>query len=163
MPSKKQNREKGTGTIEKKRNHFYLKLRTGGKTKSTLLRDAAGKAVTTRKDAEAAAKLLNPILRATQKEEIACYVAEARKLKQEAALPIERIWETYLKQYNRPDSSEGTLQSYQKSLRYFTEWLGREKPEIRQAGNITEEIAADFFTYIWNERQVSGKTFNIYR
>ena len=163
MANRKQNREKGTGTIEKKRNHFYLKLRTGGKTKSTLLRDAAGKAVTTRKDAEAAAKLLNPILRATQKEEIACYVAEARKLKQEAALPIERIWETYLKQYNRPDSSEGTLQSYQKSLRYFTEWLEREKPEIRQAGNITEEIAADFFTYIWNERQVSGKTFNIYR
>ena len=163
MANRKQNREKGTGTIEKKRNHFYLKLRMGGKTKLTLLLDATGKAVTTRKDAEAAAKLLNPVLRATQKEEIACYVAEARKLKQEAALPIERIWETYLKQYNRPDSSEGTLQSYQKSLRYFTEWLEREKPEIRQAGNITEEIAADFFTYIWNERQVSGKTFNIYR
>ena len=87
MANRKQNREKGTGTIEKKRNHFYLKLRTGGKTKSTLLRDAAGKAVTTRKDAEAAAKLLNPVLRATQKEEIACYVAEARKLKREAALP----------------------------------------------------------------------------
>ena len=163
MANRKQNREKGTGTIEKKRNHFYLKLRMGGKTKLTLLLDATGKAVTTRKDAEAAAKLLNPVLRATQKEEIACYVAEARKLKREAALPIERIWETYLKQYNRPDSSEGTLQSYQKSLRYFTEWLEREKPEIRQAGNITEEIAADFFTYIWNERQVSGKTFNIYR
>lgn len=163
MPSKKQNREKGTGSIEKKRNHFYLKLRIGGKTKSTLLRDAAGKAVTNRKDAEAAAKLLSPVLRATQKEEIAYYVAEARKLKREVALPIERVWETYLKQYNRPDSSEGTLQSYQKSLRYFIEWLKREKPEIRQVGSITEEITADFFTYIWNERGVSGKTFNIYR
>ena len=68
MANRKQNREKGTGTIEKKRNHFYLKLRMGGKTKLTLLLDATGKAVTTRKDAEAAAKLLNPVLRATQKE-----------------------------------------------------------------------------------------------
>ena len=31
------NREKGTGTIEKKRNRFYLKMRIGGKTKTTLL------------------------------------------------------------------------------------------------------------------------------
>ena len=45
------NREKGTGTIEKKRNHFYLKIRTGGKTKSTLLLGKDDKPVTTRKEA----------------------------------------------------------------------------------------------------------------
>lgn len=37
MSRRTSNREKGTGTIEKKRNHFYLKLRIGKACKTTLL------------------------------------------------------------------------------------------------------------------------------
>ena len=45
------NREKGTGTIEKKRNQFYLKMRIG-KIRTTLLLGQDDKSVTTCKDAE---------------------------------------------------------------------------------------------------------------
>ncbi len=163
MQKRIRNREKGTGTIEKKRNRFYLKTRIGDKSKSTLLLGKDDKPVTTRKDAEAAAALLRPVLRARQKEEVALYVASARKLRKESSLSIEKIWETYLAQYRRPDSSEGTLKSYRKSLNHFIEWLAAEHPEVRKAVEITEEIAGEYFNYVWNTKHVTGKTFNIYR
>ena len=119
MQKNVRNREKGTGTIEKKRNRFYLKLRIGDKTKNTLLLGKDDKPVTTRRDAEAAAALLRPIMRAQQKEEIAIYVAEARKMRHEQSIEIKK--------------------------------------------NITTEIAGEFFSYLWNEKKVSGRTYNAYR
>ena len=157
------NREKGTGTIEKKGRHFHLKIRIGGKTKCTLLLGKDDKPVTTRRDAEVAAALLRPVLRAEQKEEIALHIASARKLRHENSFPIEQIWPTYLEQYDRPDSSESTLHSYEKSLRHFTDWLEKEHPAIRQTNQITKELAGAYFAYLWNTRKVTGKTFNIYR
>lgn len=157
------NREKGTGTIEKKRNHFYLKIRTGSKCKSTLLLGKDDKPVTTRKDAEAAAALLRPVLRADQKEELALHIANAKKLRSQNTLPVEQIWQCYLKQYSRPDSGKGTLDSYRKSLKHFTDWLAVEHPAIQQAGQVTPDIAGEYFAHVWNERGISGKTFNIYR
>ena len=67
MTKKGRIREKGTGSIVKQSNRFYLKIRTGSKTKSTTLRGKDDKPVTTRKEAEAAAALLRPVLRADQK------------------------------------------------------------------------------------------------
>ena len=163
MQKRIRNREKGTGTIEKKRNRFYLKTRIGDKSKTTLLVGKDDKPVTTRKDAEAAAALLRPVLRARQKEEVALYVACARKLRKASSLSIEQIWETYLAQYRRPDSSEGTLKSYRKSLKHFTEWLTAAHPEVCKVGDITEDIAGEYFNYVWTQRHVTGKTFNIYR
>jgi len=160
---KKQNREKGTGSIVKKRHHFYLKIRTGGRAKSTLLLGPDDKPVTTRQEAEAAAKLLRPVLRAEQKEEIALHIANAKKMRHEASFPVDQIWKVYLTQYTRPDSGKGTMESYQKSLRHFTKWLAKEHPEIRLTNQITEETAAGYFSYVWTVRKVSGKTFNIYR
>jgi len=160
---KKQNREKGTGSIVKKRHHFYLKIRTGGRAKSTLLLGPDDKPVTTRQEAEAAAKLLRPVLRAEQKEEIALHIANAKKMRHEASFPVDQIWKVYLTQYTRPDSGKGTMESYQKSLRHFTKWLAKEHPEIRLTNQITEETAAEYFSYVWTVRKVSGKTFNIYR
>lgn len=160
---KKQNREKGTGSIVKKRHHFYLKIRTGGRAKSTLLLGPDDKPVTTRQEAEAAAKLLRPVLRAEQKEEIALHIANAKKMRHEASFPVDQIWKVYLTQYTRPDSGKGTMESYQKSLRHFTKWLAKEHPEVRLTNQITEETAAEYFSYVWTVRKVSGKTFNIYR
>ena len=156
-------REKGTGTIFKKGNHFYLKMTFGKKTKSSVLRGKDDKPVTTRKDAEAAAALLRPVLRAEQKEEIALHIANARKLRHEGSGPVNQIWAVYLKQYTRPDSGEGTLKSYESALRYFIEWLRREHPDIQQACQITADEGCAYFAYIWNERNVSGRTYNCYR
>ena len=156
-------REKGTGTIVKSGSHFYLKLTTGGKTKTTTLRGKDDKPVTTRKDAEAAAALLRPVLRAEQKEEIALHIAKAKKLRHEGSIPIQEIWQVYLKQYTRPDSGEETLKGYEAALRRFIDWLERERPEIRYAAQITPEEAGGYFSHIWNDRKVSGRTYNCYR
>ena len=156
------NREKGTGTIEKKRNRFYLKMRIGGKTKTTLLLGQDDKPVTTRKDAEKAAALLRPVLRARQKEEIALHVASARRMRKESCLTIDHVWQTYLAQSQRPDSSPGTLHSYQKSWNGFLAWLSRKHPELRNVSQLHEEIAVEYFNDIWNGN-LSARTYNAYR
>ena len=143
-------RERGTGSIEKKRNHFYLKIRIRGKSKSTLLLGKDDKPVTTRKDAEAAATLLRPVLRAEQREEIALHIARAKKLRREGSFPISQIWQVYLKQYTRPDSGEGTLKGYEAALRHFIEWLEKERPEVHQTAQISPDDAGSYFSYIWN-------------
>ena len=163
MAKRKGIRDKGTGCIVKRGARFYLKLRINGKTKNSLLRGDDDMPVTTRKDAEAAAALLLPVLRASQKEEIALYIAEAKKLRRSSTLPIAHIWDAYLSRYTRPDSGDSTLTSYCNILHRFTTWLYREHPEIRLASQISSETANGFFSYIWNIRRVSGKTFNLYR
>ena len=55
--------------------------RIGDKSKATLLLGKDDKPVTTRKEAEAAAALLRPVLRARQNEKVALYVASARNLR----------------------------------------------------------------------------------
>ena len=162
MSKKTSNREKGTGTIEKKRNHFYLKLRMGKVCKMTLLLGPDDKPVTTRKDAEAAAARLRPVLRATQKEEIALHVADARKLRKASTLDLDHVWTCYLAQPYRPDSSPQTLASYKKSWDRFLKWLRKKHPEIQHAGQVREEIAVEYFDDSWHDR-ISAKTYNIYR
>ena len=162
MSKKTSHREKGTGTIEKKRNHFYLKLRIGKASKTTLLLGPDDKPVTTRKDAETAAAQLRPVLRATQKEEIALHVADARKLRKTSMLELDHVWSCYLTQPYRPDSSPQTLASYKKSWDRFLKWLRKKHPEIQHAGQVSEEIAVEYFDDSWHD-QISAKTYNIYR
>ena len=159
MPKQKLNREKGTGSIEKKRNRFYLKLRHNEKTKSTLLLNPDNTPVTNLKDAEKAAMKLRPILTATQKEEIALYVANAKKLAKTKEIPIDSIWETYMVQPNRPDSGEVTLDGYKKILNLFTQWLKKYHPEVTHAGKITSEIAMEYFNFIW-ANDLSARSYN---
>lgn len=163
MKTKTKRRAKGTGTIFKSGCHFFWKKCINGKYQTSILQDADGNPVTTRKDAELAAARDQPILRATQQEEIAFYVAEAKGLKKKRSLPIERIWETYLAQYQRPDSSESTLRNYQQFLQQFQKWLRKKHPEVLLAGDITTDIAGEFFNYIWNQKKITGNTSNHYR
>ena len=161
--NKTNRREKGTGSVEKKGHHFYLKIRIGGRTKSTLLLGKDDHPVTTRKEAEAAAALLRPVLRAAQKEEIALHVASAKKLRKEHSISVSQIWDVYLRQYTRPDSQASTLTGYNVALRDFTGWLSEAHPEIQQVNRITEDEAGEYVSYLWNVRKVSGRTFNGYR
>lgn len=163
MRTRTKRRAKGTGTIFKSGCHFFWKKCINGKYQTSILQDADGNPVTTRKDAELAAARDQPILRATQQEEIAFYVAEAKSLKKKRSLPIERIWETYLAQYQRPDSCESTLRNYQQFLQQFQKWLRKKHPEVLLAGDITTDIAGEFFNYIWNQKKITGNTFNHYR
>ena len=159
MKKAKSNRERGTGTIFKNRNYFYLKVRSNGKTKVTKLLDQNDQPITTRPEAEAAAALLNPILRATQKEEIALYVASAKKLARTRDISIDKIWTTFMMQSSRPDSGEVTLDGYKKILNLFLKWLGEAHPEINSVSQISSEIAMEYFNHIW-ENDIAARSYN---
>ncbi len=106
MPSKTalRTREKGTGTVYKEKNRFYLKIIINGKTKTTMLRNEDGSPCTTRKEADRAADGMRKILFADTLEETAHFVQEAKRLKRQSGLLLARAWEVYLKQPDRPDT-----------------------------------------------------------
>lgn len=162
MAKRKMNREKGTGTIEKRRNRYYLKLRTGGIQKLTPLFGDDDKPVTNRQDAEKAALLLRPILRATQKEEIALYISEAKKMAKANKLPINKLWSTYLHQSSRSDCSEATLKGYKKLHDLFLQWLNKNHPEVVYVSQLTSDIAIEYFNDIWAEG-LSARSYNARR
>ncbi|NMA21691.1 MAG: hypothetical protein GX927_14050, partial [Lentisphaerae bacterium] len=164
MASKTQarGRSKGTGSVIKKRNRFYFRTREGAKEKYTLLRNSQGKAVTTRPDAEAAAALLEPVLKAKSSEDIAEYLTEARGWEQSCNVPIDTVWETYLSQASRPDSGTATLVKYKSVLSMFQAWLAKKKPEITHLSLAGDDVIQEFFGFI-SAKGISGRTYNGYR
>ena len=132
-------REKGTGTVYKSKNRFYLKTRINGKTKTIMLRNPDGSSCTTRKDADKAADGMRRVLLAETLEETAHYVQEAKRLKRQSALLIDDSWETYLKQLNRPDSGPKTLSMYQSMFKCFTDWIHREYPKKTRVADVDHE------------------------
>ena len=164
MASKTQakGRSKGTGSIIKKRNRFYFRTREGGKEKYTLLRNQQGKAVTTRPDAEAAAALLAPVLKAKSSEDIAEYLTKTRGWEQPCNVPIDEVWETYLAQASRPDSGTATLIRYKSVLSMFQAWLAEEKPEVTHLSLAGDDVIKEFFGFL-STKGISGRTYNGYR
>ncbi len=163
MTQKSKNREKGTGSIYQQGAHFFLKFRTNGVIKTTILRSKNDKPVTSRQEAERAARILRPILLAEQKEEIALHIANAKKMNPVTSFPITQIWEKYLGQYRRPDSSESTLNNYNRILQQFIAWVQEHYPKLERANEITEAVTNSFFNFMWTQNHISGRTHNAYR
>lgn len=152
-------RDKGTGNIFKDKNRFYLRVRVNGKSKSSMLRNPDGSPATTKRDAEAAAVFLRPVLLAKQKEEIALHMAEARKLRRQSGLTLNDAWTTYLKQPIRPDSGPKTLRNYLGIWTRFTKWLNNAHPEKSRVADIDNETAEEYFATLW-DKGLSARTFN---
>ena len=162
MGKQKRYRGRGTGSIYKRGKNFYYKIRINGKTKTQLLLDQKDQPVTNRQEAEKAAALLQPILRAQQKEEIALYIADAKNLRKNTILNIDHVWSCYLAQPQRPDSAPQTLEKYKQAWNRFAKWLKEKHIEIQHAGQIDAEIAAAYFDDVWNG-QISPRTYNSFR
>ena len=142
-------REKGTGTVYKAQNRFYLKNRINGKTKTKMLRNADGSPCTTRKDADKAADGMRRVLLAETLEETAHYVQEAKRLKRQSTLQIDNAWETYLKQLNRPDSGPKTISMYQSMFKRFTNWIHGEYPTKMRVADVDHETALAFMQSVF--------------
>ena len=155
-------REKGTGSIFKKGDHYYLRVRTGNTAKVSVLRDKNGLPITNQKEAQKAAVKLRPILLAEQKEELILHLELARKMKNKVSVPIEGIWENYLRQSSRPDSGDTTLLCYEKSAKRFVKWLNENQPEVKFVEQITQQVAESYFFDMW-QSHVSARTYNAHR
>ena len=161
MARRNRYRERGTGSIYKKGNHFYLKIRIDDKAKTYILRDQNDRPVTARLEAEKAAALLRPVLRAKQKEEIALHIAEARKIRKKALLDLDQIWDTFLYESKNSEAAPKTLSGYQSALQLFLDWLSFNYPEIQKPEQITNEIGNQYFHDLWMKHKISAKTYNI--
>jgi len=154
-------REKGAGSIYKRKQHFYLKIRINDKDKTTILRNPDGSPCTTREEAMKASGDYRQMLLAKSKETIAVHIAEAKKLKRHSLLKVEDAWDTFLKQPGRPDCSERSFDRYALAFRQFMEWLRNEHPEVDNVASIDHSIALEYFGAVWS-RGVSAATYNIY-
>jgi len=161
MSQKKNCRSRGTGSIYKHGKQFYFKLRIHGKNKTCLLRNLEDKPVTTRKEAEKAAALLQPVLRAQQKEEIALYVADAKNLKKKSSAIFDGIWTMFL-HCNKLDMAPRTLECHHSAVKSFLKWVHQKYPEIAKLDQIDTLIAVEYFKYL-SDQNFSAVTRNKYR
>lgn len=153
-------RAKGAGNINKINNRFYLRIKINGIVKNTRLRNPDDSPCTNRQSAEAAAKLLVPILLAKQQEEIALHVAVAKKMLSQSRVKISKIWELYL-DCNPGDLSQKTLDMRKAIFDKFSRWIRKQPGKIEVASDITRDHAEDFMFECW-QRQISPRTYNIY-
>lgn len=152
-------RAKGTGGICKIDNRFYFRISISGKIKHTLLRNSDDTPCRTRQEAETAAKLLVPIMLADQKEQIAVYVAEAKRLRKHSGLLLANAWETYLKQPNRPTSAESTLKNHHGTFNQFLAWRANTNPSFVRVAEVDDDIVREFFSDFWSTG-ISAKRYN---
>ena len=161
MGKQKRYRGRGTGSIYKRGKNFYYKIRINGKTKTQLLLDQKDLPVTTRLEAEKAAALLQPILRAQQKEEIALYIADAKNLKKRSELTVNHLWKTFADIYKHHEVSPKTMQCKESAVKLFVDWLQRNHAEIIHLDQISRDIAMEYFDSLW-DAHVSAVTCNKY-
>ena len=154
-------REKGTGSVYKNRNRFYLKTRINDKTKTKMLRNADGSPCTTRREADKDADGLRKILFADTLEETSLFVQEARRLKRQSGMLLTNAWESYPKQPDRPDSGESTLGKYGSTFNAFLQWLNRNYPKIALVADVDHDLAIEYMRGIAQSGD-SNATYNKY-
>ncbi len=150
-------RQKGTGSIVKLSNRFYLRLRENGTSKSYLLRNEDQTPCTTRAQAEEAAERLNrTTLELDTREKFIERVAEVRQLKREATTTARDVWGIFAASPNRRQTSEATTERNGKIWGAFCDWLANHG--VKLAADITAELAGAYLAEYGAD--VSARTFN---
>ena len=154
-------REKGMGSITKRRKRFYIRFKVGDKLKYSMLRNSDGTPCVTKDDAQKAADKYRMLLLAETKQEIATFVADAKRLKRQSGLSLSYAWETFLKQPTRNECAESTEKKYEGQFKIFIGWIAKEHPEIELVAQVDHDIALDFMQWLWGTG-ISAITFNKY-
>lgn len=135
---------KGEGHIFKQDGRYYYQIRINGKKKVKSL-DATTEAEAKKKAAE-----FKRIAQSQSKVEFAAQVAIARKLVREGKVSVKEAWGRYISNPTRPDSGKGTLSNYERYWKRFASWLERIHPEITQLAQVSQDIAQEYATELWN-------------
>jgi len=151
-------RARGAGSFFIKKGVYYLTVQVNGHRKARCLH------VTTLKDAERAALEVLPksLQNAESKEEIAVHIAKAKKLVEVAThkVKLAEVWERYLANQTRPQSSEGTLGNYRRMWdKFVTTHLSVNHPGIEWMSEITPDDAKSYAAKLATEA-ISANTFN---
>ncbi len=150
------NRSKGSGTLYRKNEVYYLRYMVAGKRKAKCLH------VSTRAEAEKEAdKVLPKSLRfAESKAEIAVHIAEAKRfITDSKALPIKSAWSAFETCPERGDCKAATLTWYESIWARFEEWISANHPEIKTLRDVDRALAAEYANNLWASG-ISATTFN---
>ncbi len=169
MATKATDRKKGRIYQRGKQGRYYLEYFLNGKRIQVTLKDAEGKAVTSREKAEVARdRELAPVLArdAAQRRQQAY---NALQNAQEAAmavmamtrrkLPLAETWTRFLADTTRPDSGDATLKQYQFQWEAFVDWLGGKPDKPTLLADVTEEHANGYVQFL-RGKNLSPGTIN---
>lgn len=150
---------KGTGSIIKRRGHFFLRTTVQGKRVERLLLNSDNLPCTTKGDAiKSASNQDLTLYQLDSQEKIVEKVAEIRHLKVVHQAKSSDIWRLYINSADRPDTGEKTLASQKRLLEQFAEWV-QQRFHCGMDG-VTSMIASEFLHEIGEK--ISNKTFNEY-
>ena len=152
-------RAKGAGTVYKDGKRFYWKFRTNGRTITKLLRNDDDSYCTTAQQAkEAADKLFSLSQELVTEEAVTEKLAEIRQKKKALAFKPNDIWESFIRNPNKPECSKAHTIEQKRELDRFLSWL--KSKDIESPDEITPEVAGEYMGRIGAE--VSNRSFNVY-
>jgi len=154
---KKKSQVKGDGHIFKRGKTYYLQYTVNGKRIVQTLK-TSNRAIA-QKRAKEKIGLSSEI---TSRELTVIKIAEAKNILSSNRIKIEEIWDKFLLDLSRPDSSPSTLKTYKSIVNIFTEWLIKAYPATVILSQVTNDIGADFANFLWQERKISERTYNCY-
>lgn len=150
-------RGKGTGTIYKKGNRFYLRMTMDGKRKAFLLRNADDSYCTNEDQAkEAARRLTRRADNLDTERRFVETLAEIRDLKNKATVTLENLLESFEATSRAKDMSDGSLRMHRTVWGKFSAWM--QSRGATMASDITPTLAGEYMAEYG--KTVSNKTFN---
>ncbi len=150
-------RGKGTGTIYKKGNRFYLRMTMDGKRKAFLLRNENDSYCTNEDQAkEAARKLTRRADNLDTERRFVETLAEIRDLKNKATVTLEQLLKMFEATSRAKDMSDGSLRMHRTVWGKFSAWMRAHGASM--ASDITPTLAGEYMAEYG--KTVSNKTFN---
>jgi integrase len=154
-----------------KNKNYHVQFYINGKEIKRVLYDEDGKNITNKKIAQKAMdKLLAPYIAQDeiQRREQAVNALKTAKEKakeleqKQHVIKLDDVWQEYMKNPSRPDSSKGTLGNYERHWNNFMEWLKGSHTSKTLLPEIDENITREYSHYLWSvqKRKISAGTFN---
>jgi hypothetical protein len=152
---KEPRRLKGQGYVFKRGSKYYIEINIDGKRKK--------KSLYCKKlnDAKKKAKEYLRPMDAESKEEIAVYIAQAKKISSPCTVKVDDAWTSFSEKWK--GTASGTLKNYENQWGRFKKWLNSNHPQITELKEITEPVASAYTAKLIEEDQLSASTYNQHR
>ncbi len=154
---KKKSQAKGDGHIFKRGKTYYLQYTVNGKRIVQTLR-TSDRAIAQKK----AKEKIGLASEITNRELTVIKIAEAKNILSTKRVKMEELWDKFLLDPSRPDSSPNTIKGYESIVNMFTRWIVKAYPSTAILSQVTNAIGADFAKFLWQEHKVSERTYNTY-
>ncbi|MBN2643271.1 MAG: tyrosine-type recombinase/integrase [Victivallales bacterium] len=146
-------RKKGAGSIRRRGDSFYHRIKIDGKEKITRLK------ATNLEDAEKEVGKYQIMAEAQSDIEVAFFVGRQKNIIQAASgISVREAFSKFKQNSSRPECTDKTLGQHERCWQDFTGWLSVNHPQAINLKDIDEAIAVDYFNYVASIK--NPRTFN---